>query len=199
MRVSRVTLGTATDSNFTPPVPTGAAGAFWSAGMTARMLAMPICGLFLGSGRLPVAQPSTAGGPAQTETWCLPPSTRSRIWRAPPPWTSSASTPRNWSRMPRRSPTSCSVAPAPREADSQPPKRRSRSRSRPGSFPTASASRAATSWASVKPPAGPSRATSSNGTFWPTAIITCCSLALGPRETSVTFDPGTRAARLAAS
>ena len=51
----------------------------------------------------------------------------------------------------------------------------------------------------MKPPAGPSSATSSNGTFWATAIMTCCSFAFGPRETSVTFEPGVFAARFAAS
>ena len=44
---------------------------------------MPTCGLFFGSGRLPVAQPSTAGAPAQVETWCLPPSTRSSTSNEP--------------------------------------------------------------------------------------------------------------------
>ena len=36
--------------------------------MMVRMLAMPTCGLLRGSARLPVAQPRTAGAPAQTET-----------------------------------------------------------------------------------------------------------------------------------
>jgi hypothetical protein len=35
--------------------------------MTVRMLAIPTCGLLGGSGRLPVAQPKSAGGPAQAE------------------------------------------------------------------------------------------------------------------------------------
>ena len=51
----------------------------------------------------------------------------------------------------------------------------------------------------MNPPAGPSSATSSNGTFCPTAIITCWSFAFGPSATSVTFDPGALAARFAAS
>ena len=53
--------------------------------------------------------------------------------------------------------------------------------------------------ASVKPLAGPSSATSSNGTFWATVIITCWSLALGPRLTSQTLEPGEFFVRLAAS
>ena len=39
------------------------------------------------------------------------------------------------------------------------------------------------------PEAGPSSATSSNGTFCATVIMTCCSLALGPRLTSQTLLP----------
>jgi len=35
------------------------------------MLTIPICGLFFGSGRLPVAQPNRAGGPAQRENLVL--------------------------------------------------------------------------------------------------------------------------------
>ena len=42
--------------------------AFCSAGMIDRILLMPTCGLLRGSARLPVAQPRTAGVPAQTET-----------------------------------------------------------------------------------------------------------------------------------
>ena len=53
------------------------------AGMMARMFIMPTWGLLGGSGRLPVAQPSTTGGPAHFETWCLPPSIRSRISSEP--------------------------------------------------------------------------------------------------------------------
>ena len=59
----------------------------------------------------------------------------------------------------------------------------------------ASASAAATSKESVNPPAGPSSATNSKGTFCATVIITCCSLALGPRLTSQTLLPGTCFAR----
>ena len=83
IRVSRCTFGSCTEANSTPPVPTGEGAAFCRAGITSRMLAMPICGLFFGSGRLPVAQPSTAGAPAQVETWCLPPSTRSSTSKEP--------------------------------------------------------------------------------------------------------------------
>ena len=36
--------------------------------MTARIFAIPTWGLFFGSGRFPVAQPSTAGGPAHLDT-----------------------------------------------------------------------------------------------------------------------------------
>ena len=81
-------------------------------------------------------------------------------------------------------------SPAPREADSQPPNSSSRVRSRPGMASMAPASAAAVSNESVKPQAGPSSATSSNGTFCATVIITCCSLALGPRLTSQTLLPG---------
>ena len=42
--------------------------AFCNAGITVRMLTMPTCGLFFGSGKLPVAQPSNAGAPAHLET-----------------------------------------------------------------------------------------------------------------------------------
>ena len=63
----------------------------------------------------------------------------------------------------------------------------------------ASASAAAISAASVNPLAGPSSATSSNGTFCATVIITCWSLALGPRLTSQTLLPGAFFARFAAS
>jgi hypothetical protein len=63
----------------------------------------------------------------------------------------------------------------------------------------ASASAAAISADSVKPLAGPSSAMSSKGTFWATVIMTCWSLALGPRLTSHTLLPGCCFARLAAS
>src|ERR1017187_7215078 len=158
--------------------------------MTVRMLAMPTWGLLRGSGRLPVAQPSTAGGPAHTDTWCLPPSMRSRISRPPSSPTVRRSTPRNCSAIPSRSPTICSVAPAPREADSQPPKSSSLVLSRPAMAPMAPASAAAVSNESAKPEDGPSSATSSKGTFCATVIITCCSLALGPKLTSQTLLPG---------
>ena len=54
----------------------------------------------------------------------------------------------------------------------------------------APASAAAVSKESRKPEAGPSSATSSKGTFCATVIITCWSLALGPRLTSQTLLPG---------
>jgi hypothetical protein len=60
-------------------------------------------------------------------------------------------------------------------------------------------STAAVECASGKPPMGPSMGTSSKATFWATVIITCCSLALGPSETSQSLLPGFLAARLAAS
>ena len=63
----------------------------------------------------------------------------------------------------------------------------------------APASAAAVAKESVKPEAEPSRATSSNGTFCATVIITCCSLALGPMLTSQTLLPGCASARCAAS
>ena len=99
-----------------------------------------------------MAQPSTAGGPAHTETWCVPPSIRSRTRRSPSAVTVSSSTPWNWSVMPSRSPTICSVAPAQRDADSHPPNTSSRERSSPGMAAMASASAAALPAASVNPP-----------------------------------------------
>ena len=51
----------------------------------------------------------------------------------------------------------------------------------------------------MKPEAGPSSATSSKGAFCATVIITCWSLALGPRLTSQTLLPGVFRARCAAS
>ena len=57
----------------------------------------------------------------------------------------------------------------------------------------------AVSVASANPLAGPSSATSSNGTFWATVIMTCWSLAFGPRLTSQTLLPGAFFARFAAS
>ena len=101
--------------------------------------------------------------------------------------------------MPSSSPTICMVAPAPRLADSQPPKTSVLERSIPGMALIASAREAATSVASVNPPAGPSTATSSNGTFWATVIMTCWSLAFGPSATRVTLLPGWLLARWAAS
>src|ERR1039458_4385453 len=112
---------------------------------------------------------------------------RSRISSEPSAAIFSSSTPWNWSTMPRRSPTICIVAPAPRDADSQPPKTSSLDLSRPGMVWMASANAAATSAASVNPLAGPSSATNSNGTFCATVIITCWSFAFGPRLTSQTL------------
>ena len=63
----------------------------------------------------------------------------------------------------------------------------------------AAASAAAVSKESAKPDAGPSSATSSNGAFCATVIITCWSLALAPRLTSHTLLPGVFCARFAAS
>ena len=66
--MSRICLGSATLANVTPSAATFTGLAFCNAGITVRMFIMPTCGLFFGSGRLPVAQPSTAGGAAQRET-----------------------------------------------------------------------------------------------------------------------------------
>jgi hypothetical protein len=101
--------------------------------------------------------------------------------------------------LPMTAPTICIVAPAPREADSHPPNKSNFERSSPGIAWMASASAAAVSAASVNPLAEPSRATSSNGTFWASVIIACWSLAFGPSATSQTLLPGFFAARLAAS
>ena len=68
MRVSRCCLGKVTETKLKPVLATGDALARCNAGMIARILAMPTCGLLRGSGKLPVAQPSTAGGAAHTET-----------------------------------------------------------------------------------------------------------------------------------
>ena len=141
---------------------------------------MPTCGLFGGSGRLPVAQPSTAGGPAH-DRHLVPPAldalqdlaARRRRRRV------SSVHALELSVMPSRSPTICSVAPAPRDADSHPPKSSSRDRSRPGMRFDGIGQRRRGLGASVNPPAGPSSATSSKGTFCATVIITCCSLAFG--------------------
>jgi len=54
----------------------------------------------------------------------------------------------------------------------------------------ASANAAATSAASVNPLAGPSSATSSNGTFWATSSSPAGAWLLGPRLTSQTLEPG---------
>src|ERR1035437_8756186 len=67
--VSRLCFGSDTLAKDRPSAASLEGLAFWSAGITVRMLTIPTCGLFLGSGRLPVAQPSRAGGPAQRETW----------------------------------------------------------------------------------------------------------------------------------
>lgn len=67
-RVSRCCRGSVTEAKHRPVLGTAAAFARCKAGMTVRMFAIPTCGLLRGSGRWPVAQPSTAGGAAQTET-----------------------------------------------------------------------------------------------------------------------------------
>ena len=46
-------------------------------GKNVGMFIMPTCGLFGGSGRLPVAQPTAAGKPAQVDERYCPPSIRS--------------------------------------------------------------------------------------------------------------------------
>src|SRR5206468_390229 len=68
IRVSRVCLGSATDWNATAADPAFAALAFCSAGIMVRMFCIPTWGLLAGSGKLPVAQPNRAGGPATTDT-----------------------------------------------------------------------------------------------------------------------------------
>jgi len=83
-----------------------------------------------------------------------------------------------WSVMPRRSPTSCSVTPAPRVADSHPPKRRSLcGRGRGGrrwfrpARPLSSERQGNRRWGR--------RWNQLEGDLWATVIMTCCSLALG--------------------
>ena len=61
------------------------------------------------------------------------------------------------------------------------------------------ASAAAVAFASVKPPAGAFTATSWNGVFCATVIISCWSFAFGPSATSVTFEPARAFASAAAS
>ena len=179
-----------------PPVPTLAIGAFMSAGITPRMFIMPVCGLFGGSGRLPVAQPIAAGRPLQVEARYLPPSMRSFTVKESSSATFSSSTALKNSVMPSISATNWSVTPASREALAQPPNTKSGA---VGIALIALASSAAVSFASVKPPAGAFTATSSSGTFCATVIISCWSLAFGPSATSVTFDPGRVFASAAAS
>src|SRR5208283_3252568 len=72
--VSRNCFGSETLAKLNPSPASFTGLAFCSAGITVRILIMPTCGLFLGSGRLPVAQPSRAGAPVHFEIWCLPPS-----------------------------------------------------------------------------------------------------------------------------
>jgi len=91
--VSRNCLGNATLANVSPSPGSLAGFAFWRAGMTVRMLSMPTWGLLGGSGRLPVAQPRSAGRQTQVETWCLPPSMRSSTSKEPSGRTESLSTP----------------------------------------------------------------------------------------------------------
>src|ERR1039457_2491520 len=66
--VSRSCFGSATLAKFKPSPASFTGLAFCNAGITVRMLTMPTCGLFLGSGKLPVAQPSNAGAPAHFDT-----------------------------------------------------------------------------------------------------------------------------------
>lgn len=68
IRVSRSCFGNVTLLKEIPSAATFTALAFCNAGITVRMFTIPTCGLFLGSGRFPVAQPSKAGGPAHRET-----------------------------------------------------------------------------------------------------------------------------------
>src|ERR1035438_4151132 len=65
--VSRSCLGRVTLANVSPSLASFVGLAFCSAGMTVRILAIPICGLFFGSGRFPVAHPNNAGGPAHLD------------------------------------------------------------------------------------------------------------------------------------
>src|ERR1035437_97026 len=66
--VSRNCFGKETLAKGNPSAASFVGVAFLSAGITVRILTIPTWGLFLGSGKLPVAQPSRAGGPAQRET-----------------------------------------------------------------------------------------------------------------------------------
>src|ERR1019366_7206251 len=66
--VSRNCFGSATLAKLKPSPVNFTGLAFCSAGITVRMLTMPTCGLFFGSGKLPVAQPSNASAPAHLET-----------------------------------------------------------------------------------------------------------------------------------
>src|SRR5208282_2639262 len=66
--VSRSCFGNATLAKLKPSPASFTGLAFCNAGITVRMLTMPTCGLFFGSGKLPVAQPSNAGAPAHFET-----------------------------------------------------------------------------------------------------------------------------------
>ena len=78
----------------------------------------------------------------------------------------------------------CIVTPAARVADSHPPKRSSLRAIEIGDGLDGVGESGGDGVASVKPPSGPSMGTSSNFTFCATVIMTCCSLALGARETS---------------
>ena len=153
---------------------------------------MPPAGSCAAPARLPVAHPSTAGVPEHADTWCLPPSTRSRTSNDPASVRAHVDLVHALKLVgdPSRSPTICSVAPAPRDADSQPPKAaafrgpvpESPRSLRPALLP----SRAHREIRRC----GPSIGTSSKGTFCATLIITCCNLAFGPKLTSQTLLPG---------
>ena len=65
--VARSCFGGVTLAKLRPSPASFTGLALCKAGMAVRMLAMPIWGLFFGSGRLPVAHPSSAGGPAHLD------------------------------------------------------------------------------------------------------------------------------------
>ena len=158
--------------------------------MTVRMFTMPTCGLLRGSGRWPVAQPSTAGGPRADRDLVPPPSIALQDFEAPSSRTVIWSTPWNCSVMPSRSPTICRV-------DAGAARRRfpAAEEQQPFAVEPGDAGdrrgqcgrRLERVGRSRRP--GPSSATSSKGTFCATVIMTCCSLAFGPRLTSQTLLP----------
>ena len=102
----------------------------------------------------------------------------------------------NWSMMPSRSPINLQRDTRAARGGFPSAEEQKLFVSSPGIAAIASARTAAVACASVNPPMGPSIGTSSKPTFCATVIITCCSLALGPSETSQTLLPGFFAARL---